>query len=77
MVKFEFILNDVDASNLINILQDEQTRALDKGNEYMAAVRQRAGNHQVAQANANWYYGHAKYLEELKQKVLAGNTRVG
>ncbi len=25
----------------------------------------------------DWYKAHATYLEDLKQKVLAGNTRVG
>ena len=27
--------------------------------------------------DSDWYKAHATYLEYLKQKVLAGNTRVG
>ena len=35
MVKFEFVLNDVDASNLISILHDEKVRALVKAQEFI------------------------------------------
>ncbi len=59
MVKFEFTLDDEDAENLINILNDEKCRALEKA------------------IDSDWYKGHATYLEHLKQKILAGNTRVG
>ncbi len=59
MVKFEFTLDDVDAENLISILNDEKCRALEKT------------------LDSDWYKAHAAYLEDLKQKVLAGNTRVG
>ncbi len=71
VVKFEFTLSDQDASNLIDILQNEQVRALDRAREFLAGRVTR-----VDQANADWYNGHAEYLEGLKQKVLAGNTRV-
>lgn len=59
MVRFEFTLDDVDAENLISILNDERVRALEKA------------------IDSDWYKGHADYLEDLKQKVLVGNTRVG
>lgn len=59
MVRFEFTLNDVDAENLISILNDERVRALEKA------------------LDSDWYKAHATYLEDLKQKVLAGNIRVG
>ncbi len=59
MVKFEFTLDEIDAENLIRILNDEKCRALEKA------------------IDNNWYKAHATYLEYLKQKVLAGNTRVG
>ena len=71
-VKFEFVLNDVDASNLISILQDEKARALARGMDFIKPEMSKAD-----QANLDWYNGHAEYLEGLKQKVLAGNTRVG
>lgn len=70
-VKFEFTLSDVDASNLIDIINSEKVRALSRAREFLAGSVTR-----VDQANADWYNGHADYLEELKQKVLAGNTRV-
>jgi hypothetical protein len=59
VVRFEFTLDDVDAENLISILNDEKCRALEKA------------------FDSDWYKAHAAYLEDLKQKVLAGNTRVG
>jgi hypothetical protein len=59
MIRFEFTLDDVDAENLISILNDERVRALEKA------------------LDSDWYKAHAAYLEDLKQKVLAGNTRVG
>lgn len=70
-VKFEFTLSDVDASNLIDIINNEKVRALTRAREFLAGSVTR-----VDRANADWYNGHADYLEKLKQKVLAGNTRV-
>lgn len=70
-VKFEFTLNNRDASNLIDILHNEQVRALSRAREFIVGKVTR-----VDQANADWYNGHADYLENLKQKILAGNTRV-
>ena len=70
-VKFEFTLSDVDASNLISILHDEKVRALARAQEFIKPQMTK-----VDQANLDWYNGHADYLEDLKKKVLAGNTRV-
>lgn len=70
-VKFEFTLSDIDASNLISILHDEQVRALVRAREFI-----KKDMTQVDQANFDWYNRHADYLQELKEKVLAGNTRV-
>lgn len=72
MVKFEFVLNDVDASNLISILHDEKVRALVKAQEFIKPQMSK-----VDRANMDWYNGHAEYLEGLIQVVLTGNTRVG
>lgn len=71
MVRFEFTLDDTDASNLISILHDEQVRALDKAQDFCKPSMTRAD-----QANYNWYTAHATYLEALKQKVISGNTSV-
>lgn len=73
-VEFNFKLNDVDASNLISILHDAQVAAIDKSGHFMASYA--TTRSRVDLANADWYQGHAEYLEGLKQKVLAGNKRV-
>lgn len=70
-VKFEFTLDDIDASNLIDILHDAQVRVLGKAMEF---IKSEMTNEEVAKVE--WYKDHAAYLEELKQKVLAGNTQV-
>lgn len=70
-VHFNFTLNDVDASNLISILHDEKVRALAKAQEFINPNMTKTDR-----ANCDWYNGHAEYLEGLKQRVLAGNTRV-
>lgn len=74
MIKFEFVLSDIDAGNLIDILNEEQVRARAKATDFLSQSQGSASR--VVQANANWYNAHADYLEALKQKVLAGNTRV-
>lgn len=74
-IKFEFILSDEDASNLIDILHSEQVRALARAREFM--VNEAPGDvTTVDRYNSAWYNAHADYLQLLKEKVLAGNTRV-
>ena len=70
-VRFEFILSDVDASNLMDIIHGAKCAALEKAQDFIKPTMSAAD-----QANLDWYNGHAEYLEGLKQKVLAGNTRV-
>lgn len=70
-VKFEFTLSDADTSNLISILHDERVRVLAKAQWFTKPEMTKAD-----QANADWYNGHAEYLEGLKRKVLAGGTQV-
>lgn len=67
MVKFEFILEDVDALNLMSLIQDEKTRLLAE-----------AGNHisKGEYGHADWCNKHADYIQGLKEKILAGNKRV-
>lgn len=71
MVKFEFTLSDVDAENLIGILHDAQLDARYKAQKFIKQKMSR-----VDQANLDWYNAHADYLQALKEKILAGNTRV-
>lgn len=70
-VKFDFILSDVDASNLIDIIHSAKCAALEKAQDFI-----NTNMSATDRANMDWYNGHAEYLEGLKQKVLAGNTRV-
>jgi hypothetical protein len=74
-VKFEFVLNDTDASNLISILHDRKVDAMKRAEEYDRLFE--SGTRSKANiANRDWYEGHAEYLEGLKQKILAGYSRV-
>lgn len=67
MIKFEFTLSDIDATNLIDVLKSAKTKALVEAGKCLTINNQ---------YGANWYNSHADYIEEIKQKVLAGNTRV-
>ena len=71
-VRFEFTLSDIDAANLIAILHEEKVRIMVKAQEFIKPQMTKTD-----QANLDWYNGHADYLEGLKQKILAGNTRIG
>ena len=71
MIKFEFILNDRDASNLIDILNNEHVRILEHAQTFIKPVMDG-----VDQLNYDWYVGHAGYLKSLKDTVLAGNKQV-
>lgn len=69
-VKFEFILDDVDAENLISIINEARHRAQRDAVKFEAQHPT-----QVAEANAAWFRRHAVYLGELKQKITAGSSR--
>lgn len=71
MIKFEFILSDRDASNLMDIINSAKCKALSDAQEFI-----KPNMSSVDEANCNWFNSHADYLEELKQKILEGNTRV-
>ena len=61
MVRFEFTLSDIDASNLVDIIQEEKARILALALDDLE--------------NMDWYKKHADYLENMKQTVIAGSTR--
>lgn len=61
MIKFEFTLSDTDASNLIDIIQEEKVRTLSRAIENPE--------------NMIWYKNHADYLENLKQTIVSGSIR--
>ena len=61
-VKFEFTLSDEDASNLIFVLQEAKIQAMSRAFEF------HTDSERDKQAR-EWHNEHARYLEELKQKV--------
>jgi N-acetyl-gamma-glutamylphosphate reductase len=65
MVKFEFTLDDTDATNLIDILHEEKARCFDI-----------AADARVNKDYADWCVLHAEYLENLKKKIINGSSRV-
>lgn len=69
-VHFEFILDDVDASNLIMILNDAKVEAQVTASEYSLDKTK------VGRANADWYKGYAEYLGNLLQKVSQGGKKI-
>jgi hypothetical protein len=73
MIKFEFTLNNRDASNLIDILHNEHVRILEHAQTFIKPMTSMT---RADQANHDWYIGHAGYLKSLKEKVLAGNKQV-
>lgn len=66
-VKFEFTLSDVDAENMIDMFNAHKNQMLFKAGSFLAK-----NDDQMAY----WYNCQSDYVEELKQKILAGNTRV-
>jgi hypothetical protein len=71
MVRFDFTLNDVDASVLIGILIDEKVRVMNLAQECI-----KENMSKTDQSNFEWYTSQAKYLDELRQKVSAGSKQV-
>lgn len=69
MLKFEFVMNNRDASNLIDILNCEKTRALQSAQKFLAGAPNIT---RVNRMNAAWYEGHAEYLEGIIQTILNG-----
>lgn len=65
MIKFEFTLDDVDAQNFISILRDEVVRMRAFSLDYTGIP-----------GHSAWYLKHADYLEQMIEKILAGNHRV-
>jgi hypothetical protein len=63
MIKFNFTLDDEDAQFLIDIINKEKNLALST----------------TLNGNAStivWYKQYSEYLDQLKQKILAGNLYI-
>ena len=64
MIKFEFTLSDIDAENFIRMFDDEMARI------GMLIILQ------DDDSTLQWYKRHIEYLKQMKQTILAGNTRI-
>jgi len=71
-IHFEFTMSDIDASNLIDIIDREINKVRDTINLYTDITNPTRADI----ANRDWYVGHADYLCKLKQTILDGNRRV-
>lgn len=67
MTKFEFKLKDSDASYLISMLCDAKVQAEKQADKFLQGKVTR-----VDQANADWYRGHAQFIEHLKSTIISG-----
>lgn len=72
-VKFEFIISDADAENLIDILNDAVNFARAKA-QHCGILFAESGN-QLDAANYRWYEGHSEYLNDLKNKIAGSSSR--
>lgn len=69
-VKFEFIVSDVDAENIMSILRAEVWRS-----QTEAKLAGRSGLSEADQATASWHQRHADYLQTLCDTISSSTTR--
>lgn len=62
-VRFNFVLTDEDAENLIDLIEEAKASALFES------------KFNTIPATRAWYASRATYLDDLKSKVLKDNTR--
>jgi hypothetical protein len=67
MIHFDFIVDDIDASNIFECIQAEISKCL---------MRKLRSN--TTPEESDWYDAHAKYLEglklKMKNKLIKGGT---
>jgi hypothetical protein len=71
MIKFDFVVSEVDASNILSILQDVEDAA---GIKSKGFLKEKMSN--VDQANHDWWKAHAEYLKDLKNRVARGASEI-
>lgn len=70
-VKFEFTISDMDAENILGILQDAATNA-----RYKAQLFISKNMTETDQSCVDCFNNHADYLVKLRTEMAAGSTRV-
>ncbi|MHB8123396.1 MAG: hypothetical protein ACYDG4_14715 [Desulfuromonadaceae bacterium] len=71
MIKFDFVVSEVDASNILSILQEKELEAEANSRSFLKEKMTR-----VVQANLEWWKGHAEYLNDLKNRVARGASEI-
>lgn len=73
LIKFEFELEEVDAMNLFNVLQtaisDTNFSALESYSDYLQTQEL------IKLAEHDWFKAHAAYLQQILDKILAGQSK--
>jgi len=69
MVHFDFVVNDVDAENIMDLMQKG---IVDCHTSIMSSMVE--NDSAETQSSIDWLNGHIEYLEDLKLKMK--NTRV-
>jgi hypothetical protein len=69
MIHFDFIVDDVDAENILDLMQKDIVNCNRSIIKYMSEEAD-----PETQASIDWLNGHIEYLEELKLKMKS--TRV-
>ena len=72
-IKFEFILNDMEAENLFQWLQESVCKCHDSILDEM--VKQGVEG-EDREAYIKWYRSHIKYIEAVKARMLEKQTRI-
>jgi hypothetical protein len=71
MVKFEFVMNAIDAQNLIDCINAARVAAMERALEYSTGQLSKTDI-----ANKHWYEAHADYLRKLQVIVAAGSSLI-
>lgn len=70
-VKFEFVMNAIDAQNLIDCINAARVAAMERALEYSTGQLSKTDI-----ANKHWYEAHADYLRKLQAIVAAGSSLI-
>lgn len=66
-VRFDFVVSDIDAENLMSVLRSASVRTL-------CDARTAIVNGMMAEAD--WHNRHADYLDGLREKIASSSVRV-
>ncbi|MCP3685325.1 MAG: hypothetical protein GY861_21960 [bacterium] len=74
MVHFDFVLSDLDAQNLFDIIQSEVCRCLEKKLSLLFDIQASDKDTDSLKVEYDWYGKHIVYLTDLKSQMQ--NKRV-